>query len=105
MSKPKFVLTANPTFKATVSIPIPGDLAAPIEFIFKHKTRDQYKEMLNAWGAQSDSETILEIASGWDLEDPFDKDHIEKMLQNYHGSGNATIKKYIDELTGARLGN
>jgi len=105
MSKTKFVLTPNPTFKATVMIPVPGESAAPVEFTFKHKTRDQYNEYMASIEGKSYAEIVMDIASGWDLSDPFDKDSIEKMTQNYIGSGMVVFDTYVQELTAARTKN
>jgi hypothetical protein len=54
---------------------------------------------------KEEADAIMEIASGWDLEDPFEKTAVEKLAQNYVGSIGAIIAKYISELTGKSLGN
>jgi hypothetical protein len=105
MAKPKFSLTASPTFKAKVAIPIPGDKAVDIEFIFKGRTREAFKDFIDSIKDRDDSEVIMDIASGWDLDDAFEKDNIEKLTQNYLGAARAVIEKYLSELTQARLGN
>lgn len=105
MSKPKLVLTANPSFKAKVEIPVAGSKPAEVEFTFRHKSKDALKEWLESMQDKEDAETILEVVTGWDLDDPFDKAAIEKLAQNYVGSISAIIAKYISELTGKSLGN
>lgn len=105
MSKPKLVLTANPSFKAKVEIPVAGSKPAEVEFTFRHKSKDALKEWLESMQDKEDAETILDVVTGWDLEDPFDKSAVEKMSQNYVGSISAIIAKYISELTGKSLGN
>jgi hypothetical protein len=105
MAKPKFTLNPSPTFKAVVSIPVPGGKGADIEWTFRHRTRDQFKDLMNSIESLEDVELLLEIASGWDLEDAFDADNLETMTQNYPGSARAVFVKYIDEMTAARTKN
>ena len=101
----KLTLTASPTFTAKVAIPVPGGKAVPVEFKFKGRTKDEFKELLEGMAEREDVEAILEVASGWDLEDVFNEDNVEKLVQNYIGSAKAILEKYITELSAARLGN
>lgn len=98
MAKPKFNLSAVPTFKAVVDIPVPGGKAEKVEFIFKHRTRDDFKKFIDKLEGREDVDVILDIASGWDLEDAFDADSLEELTQNYIGSARAIIEVYITEL-------
>lgn len=101
----KLVLTAAPTFKANVMIPAPGKKPTPVEFTFKGRTKDEFKEFVEGLGDRDDVSVILDVATGWELDDPFGKDSVELMVQNFIGSAKAIIEKYINELTAARLGN
>ena len=101
----KLTLTASPTFTAKVAIPVPGAKAVPVEFKFKGRTKDEFKELLEGMAEREDVEAILEVASGWDLEDVFNEDNVEKLVQNYIGSAKAILEKYITELSAVRLGN
>lgn len=105
MAKPKFTLTPTPTFKAKVLIPVPGKTAEPVEFTFKGRTREQFKEFIDNLKDREDVDVILEIASGWELDEPFDKENVEMLTENYLGAARAIIEKYLAELTQARLGN
>ena len=105
MAKPKFSLTANPTFKALVDVPVPGGKSAAVEFTFKSRTRDEFRLFIDGLGDRLDVEVIMDMASGWDLEDPFDQANVELLTQNYLGAARAVIEKYLSELTAARLGN
>lgn len=102
----KLTLTASPTFKAVVLIPVPGSKPAPVEFKFNGKTKDGFKQFLESMSDMEDIDAIMEAAGGWDLEDAFNAENVAKMLQNYIGSARAILEKYINELTAtARLGN
>lgn len=109
MAKTKFSLSTAPTFRAKVAIPIPGKTAEPVEFTFKARTRDEFREFVdqiqNADSSTGDVDTILDIASGWELADPFDREHIELLTQNYLGAAKAVIETYFTELTQARIKN
>jgi len=105
MAKPKFNLSAVPTFKNKVAIPIAGGKPVDIEFTFKHRTRDAFKEFVENLEGREDIDVILDIASGWDLEDAFDKASLEDLTQNYIGSAREIIETYIGELTNARAKN
>jgi hypothetical protein len=105
MAKPKFSLTANPTFKALVDVPVPGGKSAAVEFTFKSRTRDDFRLFIDGLGDRLDVDVIMDMASGWDLEDPFDQANVELLTQNYLGAARAVIEKYLSELTAARLGN
>lgn len=102
----KFDLKAKPTFKCMVGIPIPGARAPiDVEFTFKAKTRDEFKEFVDSLRGREDVDVVMEIASGWDLEDAFNAENVAELIQNYIGSARAIMDKYIAELTAARVGN
>ena len=101
----KLTLTASPTFTAKVAIPVPGGKAVPVEFKFKGRTKDEFKAFIEGIGDREDVDVILDIATGWELEDAFGRESVELLLQNYLGSARVIIEKYLSELTAARLGN
>ena len=99
-----FKLKPDPTFKAAVSIPLPGGGSAPVTFEFRHRTADE----LAAWlkrESEDDTASILQMAVGWDLVDPFDEANVSLLVQNYIGCGKPIVDTYLRELTRARLGN
>ena len=104
-TKPKFSLTASPTFKAKVTIPVAGGKPVDVEFTFKHRTREAFKKFIESLTDREDVDVILDIASGWDLEDAFDAESLEQMVENHIGSGLAVIQTYISELTAAKVKN
>lgn len=106
MAKPaKITLTVKPTFTATVAIPVPGEISADVVFTFKHRTRDEFKEFITSLPGSEDIDVLMDIACGWDLEEPFDRASVEKMMQIYMGAAKPIIETYISELTGARTKN
>jgi hypothetical protein len=105
MAKPKFTLNPSPTFKATVLIPVPGGTAAGIEFTFKHRPREDFKTFMEGMEDRDDIDLLMDVVSGWDLDDAFDADNLAKMTKNYMGSGHAIVEKYISEMTKVRAKN
>lgn len=105
-TKTKFTLNPKPTFKKKVPLPVPGDGFESVEFTFKHRSRDEYREFLDGLKDRTDDvELLMDIASGWELEDAFDAENIGRLVQGYVGSARAVLGTYIDELSKAREGN
>ena len=105
MLKP-FSLDIEPTFKSTVKIPVPGKAPHPVEFTFKHHDQEAFK----AFGAklkdyERDTDAVMDIACGWDLEEPWDRGNVEKLVTRYLGSARAIIDRFASENSGAALGN
>lgn len=101
----KLVLALAPTFKAKVDIPVPGERSVSVEFTFKGRTRDEFKEYLDRMASMEDVDLVMETITGWELDDPFGRDTVTKMTQVYAASARAIVDKYIKEVSGARLGN
>lgn len=99
----KLKLVANPTFKSVVAIPTAGAAPSDVEFTFRHRTRDALKEFLDKQA--DDVDAVLQMACAWDLEEAFDKNSVETLVQNHLGATKAIFDKYMDELTKGRLGN
>jgi hypothetical protein len=74
---PKLVLKSNPTFKATVVVPIAGDPAGGnVVFEFKHRRKKELAEFMTTRAGKTDLETVMDCACGWDLEEPFNADTV-----------------------------
>ena len=102
----KLKLIANPTFTAKVAIPVAGGEAVDVEMTFKHRTRKELDEFIDSLASKTDdAEIFLEIVVGWELEDAFNRESVELLLQNYHGAAVATYTTYRDELRKAKLKN
>jgi hypothetical protein len=101
-----FKLNPNPTFKAKVEIPVPGDKRQSIEFEFKHQDKDAFKEFISTVDKLGDVDTILGIAVGWSgVDAEFNPDSVARLVKNYHAAAQAIYRKYADELIQGRLGN
>jgi hypothetical protein len=101
----KLTLKPAPTFKAKVSIPVAGGSPVPVEFVFKHRTKTELEQFMNSRGGASDLDSIMSIIEGWDLSEPFDRDGVHALLENYAGSALALYVAYVDELLQAKAKN
>ncbi len=101
-------LTPNPTFTAPVEIHVPGSEKIKVPFVFAYKDKDEYKAFTEsaAEGTKGELEILLEIVLGWENCDAkFSPEAFAFLLKKYHGAGTAIFAAYVNELTGARLGN
>ncbi len=126
-TKPKVSLTPPTTFRAEVEIRTPGGALAFVSFDFKHRTKSSIKELLAsmqppepadpkniteaeaaaraAFVEQEGHELIMDIASGWDLDDEYNIKTVERLTEAYAGSAQSIFNTYLAELSGARLKN
>lgn len=105
-----FKLNPAPTFKARVTIPVPGQAKPdPIEFEFKHKSQSQLKEWAeksDARKSMTDAAFLMDFAVGWSgVDGEFNEENLKAFCDNYHGAALVVWDAYLKELTAARLGN
>lgn len=101
----KLTLNPAPSFSAEVSIPLHGGGEAPVKMTFKHRTKTEMEDWRKSIGDKSDPVVILEMVTGWELDDELNLENVERLTENYAGSAMAILKKYVDEITQARLKN
>lgn len=103
---PKFKLQPAPTFRAPVEIPVPGEGRSKVLFDFKYRDRDAMKEFLEKVGNTetqlSDTDLIMEMCTGWELTDPFNRESVDLLVRNYIQAGSAIFEKYLDEHTSSK---
>lgn len=101
----KLSLDPNPTFQSNVLIPVPGKKPASVGFTFKWRTRADFNAWLDAIAGRDDVDVLMDVLGGWELDDAFERENVERLTQTYIGSARAILDKYIAENCGARLGN
>lgn len=101
----KISLTAAPTFKAPVDIPVAGGEPLVAVFTFKHRTRTALDEFIAERPKKSDIDAFMEMVEGWDIDVPFNKENAEILLENYIGTSLATYRVYLEELIQAKAKN
>lgn len=106
----KLTLANEPTFSAPVLIPVPG-ASAPVPFrvTFKYRTRDELEAHIKHTREHADEiddvDLVLGVAEGWELDEPFNRENVGRLLQKYHAAAQAISFAYIEELTKARQKN
>lgn len=101
-------LVANPTFKGPVKIRAPGGETFTVVFEFKHRTKDALAGFFKSdeWLKKTDAQNIMSLASGWTgVDAEFNEENLRTLCDNYHAAASDVVNAYINELTGARLGN
>ena len=101
----KLSINVNPTFPATVTIPVAGGDPVDIGFVFKHRTKTQVGEFTTSRKEKTDVESVLEMVEGWDFAEPFTPEAVEIMLENYYGAAEAIYRTYLRELVQAKTKN
>jgi hypothetical protein len=101
----KLQLKAEPTFQASVGIPVAGGEAVPVLLTFKHRTRTELDAFIKSRPKKSDAESFMDMVQGWDLEDEFTEANVKTLLENYIGAALATFHAYIDQLVQAKAKN
>lgn len=98
-------LSAEPTFKAPVNIPIAGEDPEPVVFTFKARKSSELSQFKDWVKGKANIDTVEACVIGWALTDEFTKANIERLLDNYPGAARAILDTYLSELYGYRLGN
>lgn len=97
MSKIKLKLVPNPTFELSVPVPVPGSEPVAVVFKLKHQSRDEFKKFLNELDSMEDEAIFKKLVAGWELEDEFNDENIDKLIQNYLGVVRVVLNEYINE--------
>lgn len=107
-----FQVNPQPTFRATVDIPVAGGDPMPLELEFSHRTVDELKALFETFEGRKDIDCIMDFVSGWHNvsneqgeKTEFSREAMDALLQNYGRASLAIRNAYVFELTGARLGN
>jgi hypothetical protein len=98
-------LTAEPTFKSKVGIPLADGTKVDVAFTFKHRTKSQLHAFLEEKGTLSNVDAVLAMVEDWELDDPFNRENVERLLENYIGAVREIPVAYVAALYGASQGN
>ncbi len=101
----KLKLQPEPIFKSKVGIPVPGGKDELVEFTFKYRDRDELKKFFEAAVDRQDAETLLDMCTGWDLTDPFNRESMDLLVKNYATAPGIIMQAYLEEHTKARSKN
>lgn len=101
-----FKIKANPTFDATLTITGQGRTQA-LNVTFRHKTRDEYVEMLKAIGeGKTDPvDALLNVLEKWDADMELTHESLKELVNEQPGADWAILTGYGDALAVAREKN
>lgn len=130
MAKIKLDLEASDrlTYDRIVDIPTPDGKPLKVTFTFLHRDREAIAALFDAYrekareekqadqqdvpsaeavrqAIDNDVETLQDIATGWNIDAPFDAEHLRKLCTKYAGAALAVVTDYRISLTQGRLGN
>lgn len=103
MAKFKLTLAPLPDFKMPVKFVMANGDDAEIVFTVKHFSANEVKEMFS--GDISNDEFIMKIATGWDLEDEFNKENVGKLVDLFMSVAPEFVTEYMKALAGQRVKN
>lgn len=105
MAKMKLTLAPLPDFKLPVDFTLPTGDQQRIVFTVKHIKVAEFQELYSGEREVRDSELIMHIASGWDLEEEFNEDNAKLLVELFPGSAIALAAAYLKALAGQRVKN
>lgn len=101
-----FRLEPNPTFRAKIKIPVPGQTSAVLDIEFRHKTRKAAMKFGQSLEGRDEVEALEEIIVNWsNCEQDYSRDALAQLIENYPGAFLAITAGYADELVHGRRGN
>ncbi|OCL25954.1 phage tail assembly chaperone [Gilliamella sp. wkB171] len=101
----KFKLIADPIFKCKVLIARPGQEDGSVEFTFKHYPVNELAKFEDELKNNGIIDFIMKIVAGWSLNDEFNQDNMQILLNNYPSASQAITTTYYKELFGQREKN
>ena len=105
-----FKLQPNPTFEASITIPVPGGTEGKIKFKFKRlgkkALRDLFASLQEEGNEREDADVIGDIVEGWSgVDTEFSKEALETLCDAYPGATTAIILGYNKEMLEGKVKN
>ncbi|CAB3704605.1 MULTISPECIES: phage tail assembly chaperone [Achromobacter] len=94
-----FIIKANPTIDATVTIVGQGR-KQKLAVTFRHKTSDEYEALMNRLKSDeiSTAELLVELIAQWDADMPLEEASISVLRQHQPGADLAIMQAYNQAL-------
>lgn len=102
-AKFKVTLGALPDFILPVSFVMPNGDEAEIKFKVRHKKASEIKALYD--GEAKDYTFINEVCTGWDLEDEFNSENAQAIVDFFPSIALALAQAYMGALVGQRVKN
>ena len=99
-------IAPEPTFVASVVVPVPGGGDALINVTYRHKGRAALKEWTASFGSRNDPDCLEEVIAAWDgVEVDYSRETLGMLLDAYPGAAMALFTAYVGELGRAKAKN
>lgn len=103
MAKMKVTLGRLADFKLPVEFNMPNGDKAQIVFTVRHMKASEMQDLYNT--ERSDSQMIMDIATGWNIEEEFTEENTKELVDLYPGAALALAGAYLGALAGQRVKN
>lgn len=94
-----------PDFQLPVKFVLPNGVEAKFAFTVKALTSSELNATLKDASNQTGAQFIKSLASGWELEDEFSDENINKLVDLYPAVVGGLISTYTQALAGYRVKN
>lgn len=128
----KVTLGSRPkSFKQTIKVMLHDSEEGEIVVSFRYRTREEYGQLIDALVERAPAsvtaagegdqarmmelalqsrtalqlEHLMEIMDGWNLDQPFDRAHVDQLVEELPGLAQAIIDRYQQASIEGRLGN
>jgi len=98
----KFSLTPDPHFNLNVGLPLPGADPVDVRFTFNHRGLKELARMTDELPKRPAVDVLMDILHGWELEDDFTRENVERLAQSYPAAPTVIWNAYFDALMGVR---
>nr|DAG08090.1 MAG TPA: tail assembly chaperone [Caudoviricetes sp.] len=105
MAKMKLTLAPLPDFKLPVSFVMPNGDEGQITFTVRHLKAKEVQELYESENIVTDSDFIMKLATGWNLEEEFNEENAKILVELYPGAALALTGAYLSALAGQRVKN
>lgn len=105
MAKMKLTLARLPDFKLPVKFTMPNGEEGSIVFTVRHMPANEFHDLYTSEAVVKDHEFIMNLATGWDLEEEFNAENAQLMVELFPGSAIALAGTYLQALAGQRVKN
>ena len=98
-------LNPDATFKHTVYIPVAGADPQPLELVYKWRSAKAVEAFTEKYKEHFGVDAVMDCVAGWNLDADFNRENVEKLLDNYLMAALRIVTGYVDEIFNARSGN
>lgn len=93
-----------PDFKLPVKVTMPNGEEGKVVFTVKHLKSSEIQDLYGKENVK-DHEFIMNLATGWDLDEPLTEDNARELVSLYPSFAIALTQTYIQALAGQRVKN